>query len=309
MSNNKGTVSIISLIISLVTMVLVVYLIFFQGRRSGDDQLKVEKELAGELADNNLYRAAVAEYKKVLDDNGLTNQERANINYLIGRIYFDNLHDYESAAAHYVMARSLNPEGSFFEEAGKNLIASMEKMGHIVDAKRELDKSVNIDSVAAAHEGEAMVAKIGNVPVYMSDLDNEIQNLPPEMQKQYLGREGKLKFLQQYIGLELMYRAAVREGLDNDPEVSKKIRLFEKQTMAEKYITENVMPEINIDSSDVLNYYRAHKSDKYGDKQYDEVKNQVFFDYQQDKAQQAFSDYVGKLAKAENVQVFEDNVR
>nr|MBN2276750.1 hypothetical protein [candidate division Zixibacteria bacterium] len=309
MNGSKNTISIMGLVISLVTLGLVIYLVVIPGDRRGEERFSVEKNLAGELTDNNLYRAAIDEYKKILNSDKTDSETKANINYLVGKIYFENLHDYEDAAAHYVMARALNPEGSFYNEAGKNLIASLEKMGRIVDAKRELDKSANIDSVAAAGQGKTMVAKIGEIPVYLTDLEKEIQNLPPEMQKQYLGAEGKKNFLWQYIGLELMYRAAIREGLENDPEIVDKKNQFEKQLMAEKYIVENVMPQVNIDSNDVANYYAAHKADKYADKAYDEVKTQVFFDYQQDKAQQAFSDYVQKLAAAEKVQVFEDNLR
>jgi len=108
-------------------------------------------------------------------------------------------------------------------------------MGRIVDAKRELDKSTNIDSIYAEHEGETMVAKIGDLPVYLSQIDNEIQELPPDVQKQFLGKEGKLAYVQQYVATELMYRAAIREGMENDPEIERKKELLAKQLLVEKY--------------------------------------------------------------------------
>ncbi len=309
MANGKSSISIISLIISLLTLVLVAYLIFVpKGQKTGD-QYEVEKKLAGELVDNNLYKAAVAEYEKILDDPNVDIETRANINYLIGKIYFTNLFDYEQAASHYVMARSLNSDGSFYNEAGKNLITSLEKMGHMVDAKRELDRAVDIDSVYASHKGETTVAKIGDMPIFLSDLDEAIQKLPPEAQKQYVTPEGKKEFLTQYVGRELMYRAAVREGYENDPEIEKEKKDMEEQLLVQKYIADKVMPEVNIDTSDVRNYYEANKKDKYDNKAYDDVKSRVLSDYQQEKTKQTITDYVNKLAAVEKVQLFDENVK
>ncbi len=309
MANSKSLISTISLIVSAATLILVLYMIFVPPENEKDGRYEIEKRLAGELRDNNLYRAAVAQYEIILNDPKVDIGTRANINYLIGKIYFNELYEYEKAASHYVVARSLNPQGSFYDEAGKNLIASLEKMGRMVDAKRELNKAVDIDSIYAAHEGDVTVAKIGAVPVFLSELDDAIQKLPPEAQKQFLSKEGKREFLTQYVGLELMYRAAVREGFENDPEIIKEKKELEKQLLVQKYIMNNVLPEVNIDTSDVRNFYLANKSEKYGNKSYDEIKTRVIFDYQQEKAQQAFSEYVSKLAAVEQVQIFEENVK
>ena len=153
MTENKSILSVISLLVSLVTLVLVAVILFSSPSGSGQDDGAREKKLAGELADNNLYQAAVDEYKKILQNLTLTDESAANINYLIARLYYENIRDFEQAAAYYVKARALNPNGSFYSEAGKNLIACLEKMGHLVDAKRALDRAVDIDSVQAAHKG------------------------------------------------------------------------------------------------------------------------------------------------------------
>ncbi|PKK84805.1 MAG: hypothetical protein CVT49_01225 [candidate division Zixibacteria bacterium HGW-Zixibacteria-1] len=308
MANGKSS-AIIILLVSVITLCLVAYMVFISSSNGSGSDYRTEKNLAGELADNNLYQAAIDEYNTILTDRALDPETRANINYLIAKIYFDNLRDYENAAAHYVKARSLNQDGSFYAEAGKNLVASLEKMGRIVDAKRELDKSTNIDSVYAGHEGDKMVAKIGDVPIFLSQLNEEIQTLPTEAQKQFVGKEGKRLFLNQYIGMELMYRAAIREGMENDPDIAKKKEMLEKQLLIEKYAVEKVMPQINIDTTDMKNYYKANKDGKFEGKPYDEVKAQVLMSYQQEKAQQAFGEYVAKLSAAENVKIFEENVK
>ena len=309
MKKGNTTISTLALAVSLVTMILVLYMLFGRNGSSSGGDYTTQKSLAGELTDNNLYRAAIDEYKSILSDPNIENQTRANINYMIGRVYFDHLADYENAAAYYIRARSLNPEGSFYDEAGRNLIACLEKMGRILDAKRELDKAVNIDSVYAEHEGETVIAKIGDKPVFMSDIEENIQNLPPQMQKGFLSKESKLEALNGYIGVELIYRSAIREGFNNNPELVKMTERITKQAVVERYLQKNVMGDVTIDDNDVLNFYQANKETRYKDKDFDSIKEQVYRDYQGEKTQQAFQNYVNKLAAVENVQIFEEKIK
>jgi len=306
-NGGKTLITWISLVISLATLVLVSYALFIKS--GGDNDYKTEKNLAGELADNNLFNASIDEYRKILNDRMIDPITAANINYLVGKIYFENMADYENAAAYYVRARSLNPKGSFYNEAGKNLIACLEKMGRMVDAKRELDRAVNLDSIKTSEKGETVLARIGETPIFLSELNEAIQNLPPEMQKKYLDRTGKLEMLNQMVGLELMYKAAIREGYDREPAIIRKKKQIEKQLLIEKYLVDKALPQVNIDTADVRNYYLANRKDKYGDKPYDEVKATALMDYQKEKSQKAFADYISKLAALEKVQVFEENVR
>ncbi len=309
MASGKNTVGLINLVISLVMLGAVVFYITGGSQSGKSDSEATERKLAGELADNNLPRAAIEEYKIILDDKKLDDKTRGNLYYLIGKMYYEGLSDYENGAAYFIRARTIYPEGSYFTEAGKSLIACLEKMGHIMDAKRELDKAVNIDSVAAAHEGEKLVAKIGDVPVYESQIDKEIQKLPPDMQKEYTTRQKRLEALNQYIQMQLIYKDAVRKGMENDPEVQQAANDVIRQAVISKYIKENIIPPDQIDTVDVFNYYLAHKNDKYGGKDYADVKADVLQDYGREKFQKALSDYVNNLAAIEKVQIFEENVQ
>lgn len=274
----------------------------------GADAVERHKQLAGELRDNKLYSAAIEEYKKILDDENLDVKTRANINYLIAKVCYEDLQSYEDAAAYYVRARALDPEGSFVSEASKKLVASLEKMGHMLDAKRQLSAVTDIDA-APGVEGDVVVARIGGVPVWLSEIEQQIQALPLEMQKQFLTREAKLKFVQNYIATELLYRAAVREDYGSDPEIQRQQRLIYKKLLVDKYVLDRVMPQIHIDTADVRNYYLAHREDRYNNAPYDSVKAMVFLDYQGEKAEAAFGDYISRLAKTEKVEFLDQNVK
>lgn len=266
------------------------------------------KKLAGELRDNKLYRGAIDEYRTLLDHAELDDSQRGNICYLIGRIYFEDLREYENAATYYVRAKEYDPNGSYLGEASRNLVACLEKLGHMVDAKRELNTSANLVSQPKT-AGDVAVAKIGGEAIWRTDLEKQIQSLPPEVQKQLLTPDAKKQFLRQYVGMELMFRAAKREGYDRDPEIQQRQEQLVKNLLVQKYVVDKVMPEVRIDTADVRNFYLAQRSERYRNAPYDSVKAQVFLDYQNEKAESAFSEYVNKLAAGEQVEFLDQNIR
>ncbi len=272
-----------------------------------DKLIQMHKKLAGDLVDNRLYQSAVDEYKEVLDLPGIDQTTRANIYYLIGKIYFENLKEYDKAAGYYVRANSLDPNASFSQEASKNLVTSLEKMGRMLDASRELSSFTSIDT-AAPEPGDVKVASINDDPIWLSELDAAIQQLPASMQKQYKTHAEKAKFLRQYVAAEMMYRAAIREGYDKDPEIKKKYEAMMHDLLVSKYLSEKVMANQKIDTSDVHNFYLANKDSLYAGKDYEEVRSQVYSDYQTKKAQEVLSSYLEKFMRAEKVKFFDENV-
>ena len=278
-------------------------------RQSGPEfDVDRAKTIAGELRDTKLYEAAIEEYEAILEKGQLDDKARGNINYLIAKIYFEDLQNYRQAAAYYVRARSLDPEGSYMTEASKNLVASLEKLGQIVDARRELGAAADVDPVPRT-EGDVPVAIISSDTIWLSEVDAQIQQLPAQMQEQYVQPEAKADFVRQYAGTELLYRAALREGYDRDAEIIRDREMLFKRLLVEKFVSEKVMPELKIDTADVHNYYVAHRDSLYAEKPYDSVRYQVYMDYQQEKAQAAYSDYIGRLIKAENVRFLDHNIR
>ncbi len=266
------------------------------------------KKLAGQLRDTKLYEAAIEEYRRLLQVEVLEPTERANINYLIGRIYFEDLQDFPNAAAYYVRAKTLDPEGSFVGQASKNLVTALEKMGRLADAQRHLSAAVDIDA-EAPDTGNVMIARIGDDPVWLHEVEREIQKLPAEAQKEFTHRQGKVDFAHQYVAAELIYRAARREGYLDDPKIQRQLDDLRRKLLVDRYVVDKIMPQVSIDSLDVRNYYKAHVEDRYRGQPYDSVQAQVFLDYSSEKAQAALDEYLGRLFKAERVEFYDANVR
>jgi len=287
--------------------IMILGLVSCQSQKIVDeDQLKLHKQLAGELRDNKLFDAAIDEYETILKFDGLSGPQRANVNYLIARIYFDDLRDYRNAAAFYLRARALNPEGSFMQEASQNLVASLQKMGNVLDAAREMKSATDIGYQSKSAD-DVPVARINGEQIYRSRIEKEIKLLPGEMQKQFLTPESRIEFTRHFVGAELLYRAAVRENYPNDPEIIRQTEDLTRKLVVDKYIIDKVMPEISIDTLDVRNYYLANKESRYNNKPYDSIKVKVLTEYQQEKAETAYSEFIADLARAENVEFLDGN--
>jgi len=265
------------------------------------------KKLAGELADNNLHEAAIEEYQKILNAFPLNESERGAINYLIGKIYFEDIGDYERAAAFYIKARSLNEEASYYSEAGKNLITCLERLGRKLDARRELDRQSSLVPDTSKTTGK-IVAKVGSTEISLADFNEAYQSIPPEMQEQFSGQEGKKEFLNQLIGRELIHHAAIREGYDKESSVRKELKDLEKEYLIQYYTQKKILPTIKPDTADFSLYYQANK-EKYDNKPLEEVQQQVMQDYISYLGQKAAQEYINDLLEAEPVQTFEENLK
>ena len=271
-------------------------------------QIEKHKRLAGELSSNKLPLAAIEEYQKVLAYDDITDQERGNISYLIARVYYEDLKDYRNAAAYYVRAREYDPNGSFAAEASKNLVASLERLGNLLDARRNLDAATDID-YQPKDASDVAVAKIGQREIFLSEVENQITLLPPELQSQLTTREARLQYIHQYVGVELLYEAAVREDYLSKPELQRQREMYEKRMVVDRFVADKVLPGIQIDTVDLGNFYRANKDSLYRGAPLDSVRGEVYRDYQAQKAEAAYNDYIMRLVQAQKVEFLDHNVK
>ncbi len=294
--------------VSTILAVLAAVLFVSCGTVDHSAQIAQHKKLAGELHSNRLYHAAVDEYRRVLDFDELDGKQRANICYLVARTYFEDIKDYRNAAAFYLRAREYDPEGSFMSEASRNLVASLEKLGNVIDAKRQLSNATALDREAASTDDVA-VAKIGDRTIWLSEIEDQIAALPPEAQKQFVSRASRIEFVRQYVGVELLHAAAMREDYLADPDIQKQQEQMVKQLLVNQFVVDKVIPQVQVDSLDVHNFYVANKDSRYNGVPYDSVRAKVFLDYQNEKAESAYSEYIARLAKAERVEFLDHNVK
>ena len=272
-----------------------------------------QKEYANQLKEQGLYPQAVDEFKKLQEQGGLSGKENANVSYIIGKIYMENMSDYQNALAEFIKVKVLLPDGDLTQEVNTRTIECLERLGKTLDAQRAMEKFSTINKKKEMPKG-TVVATIRERKITKEDLDSEIRKLPSYVQEMYKEDSKKAEFLKQFIATELMYDSAKRKNFDNDKEIIEKAFEAKRSFMVQKLFEEEVRSKLKIAESDVKNYYEAHKKDyvekdkdnKEKQKTYEEVKENVAQTYSMMKQQELYQQLVEQLLKAEKVTIYED---
>lgn len=307
-----------------VTMVVnLVLFLLLMGSCNNAEKPKIsaekKRELANVLYNQQLYSQAVEEYKEYLNRYNLSENDQANINYMIANIYFDRLHDYENALGYYLRLKYLYPASNLQAEASKKMVECLERLKRSTDAQQVIEQSAALDdSQKPSSKPGEIVATIGKREVTTADIQFEINRLPVYLREQIKTREQKIEFLKNYIVQELLYDSAKRKGLDKDREVREGVRQAEKSLLAQKLLQEEIQNEIGENkytNADVELYFKANKDD-YAEKDekgkitktpiFDEVKEKVAQDFLQKKQDDVYQQLIERLMKAEQVKIYED---
>jgi tetratricopeptide (TPR) repeat protein len=300
---------------------LMVILIVSACQQKSEPKIEGSKirDFANALYNRQLYHQAIEEYEYYLTNFNLNEDEQANINYIIGDIYFERIRDYENALAYYLKVRHLYPESPLQEETSKKIVESLERLERSADAQQALEEAALLDqSQAKTRRPGAVIAKIGKREITMGDLEHEINQLPPYMKSQIADKSKKIEFLKQYIATELLYDTARRKGLEKDKDVIDAVFQAKKNFMVQKLLEEEISQDINIRDADVELYYKANK-EKYAKKDKDgkiiqikpleQVKTQVMQDLIRERQQEAYDQLVQRMMRAEAVEIYEDRLQ
>ncbi len=256
-------------------------------------------EYANELKLKKLSRQAIAEYQNYLNiQKDLPKKQIANINYIIADIYYNELKDYENALAGYIKIKYIDPNNELMPQINQKIVSCLENLGRSLDAQVALEDAT-FSGKNKKPSKDIMLAKIGSDLITQSQFETWLAKFPEDLKKK-LNKEDLLK---QFIVSELLYRIAIRKGLENNADVLNKTFDFKKNIMIQSVFKDEVMSGIKIEPSDMKLYYEAHKKD-FGTKTLEEAKEIVYQRLFQEKIQEASSKLLDRLAKAENVQIF-----
>lgn len=83
---------------------------------------------------------------------------------------------------------------------------------------------------------------------------------------QYQGQvtpDVKSQIINQWVNNELLYQSAKKEGVENKPDVKRKIEMLKNQVVATEYLNDVMKKRAQVTQADVNNFYNSHKDD-YG---------------------------------------------
>lgn len=155
-------------------------------------------------------------------------------------------------------------------------------------------------------EGAKVVAQVGEREITLTELEGEIQKLPPGISVNFKEKKQKIDFLKQYIGLLILYDQARKKGLSQDSEVIRQTLETKKGLMVDKYLASEI-PTPQISEAELKLFYGLNKDQLQGRK-FEEIKDQLQFELIQQKRRQAYNQLVAKLTQAEKVEIFEDKL-
>lgn len=277
------------------------------------------RDYASALYNRELYQQSVQQYVYYLDNYDLSDAEAARINFQIGNIYFERVHDYEDALSYYLKIKHLYSESDLLDEVNKKMIECLERLQRSADAQQVLEEASLLDpSQAQSNRPGTVIAKIGKREITTGDLDHEISLLHPSQRARLDDRSKKIEFLKEFIARELLYHTARRKGLEKDKDVLEATFRAKQSFMVDKLLAEEISQQVDIEESDIELFYKANK-EKYTDKDkdgkviarksLDEVKTQVMQDLIREKQKAAYDRLVVRMMRAEAVKIYDDKVK
>lgn len=237
------------------------------------------KQLAGKLAQRNLYIRAANLWKDYLAADKLADAERARTLFQIGML-LEKANLYDQAIEYFYRSEIVAELGELKPQINAHIRNCFEKLGKFSALRYELMDRTSLEAAPAA--GAKIVAEIGAEKITEADFDavieSEIENqlepmapfMTPEqlgeqkkkMLQQYKNPQAKQQFLQAWIAQEVLYRQALEEELAEKPETKKLIDQLTRGALSQLLMNKELASKINITETDVQTYYAANK-DKF----------------------------------------------
>jgi len=122
-------------------------------------------------------------------------------------------------------------------------------------------------SVSWAKDSD-IVAKVGKYSLTAQQFDEQVKELPPQLQMALKQRpELKKQFLDRWVQLTLLALAARDKGLDKDPDIKLQLEEAANSILARAYMRKEVDAEkITVTDKEVEEYYKTHK-DRFREKE------------------------------------------
>lgn len=223
------------------------------------------REVASRLQAAGLLTEAVTNYERFLDAAGGAGEAKASVAFSLGGLY-ESMGQNEKSLSWYYMVEVFDSASRHRSEASKQIVALLEKLGKVAASKRELKKATSLEDAGDPAKGSLVLAKVGDKTIYLHDLDETIDQLPPQMKETFKSKEEKINLLKKLVADEVLSQKAVRLGLDQKPEFTGKFNQIKKQLLVEKILESELKDKLKTDDSDMANYFEANRA-KYAKKE------------------------------------------
>jgi len=268
------------------------------------------KQLAGKLAQRNLYSRAAKVWEDYLAVGELTDSERARTLFQIGTL-LEKASLYDQAVEYYYRSEATAELAELKPQISAHIKDCFEKLGKFSALRYELMDRTSLEAAPAA--GAKVVAEIGAEKITAADLDaaiesdieNQLEPVAPfmtveqlneqkkRMLDQYKNPQAKQQYLQSWLAQEVLYRQALEDGLAEKAEAKKLINQLTRGALSQLLMNTELASKINITETDLQTYYTANK-DKYVEPAKAKISHILVDDEQQAK------ELIGRIKAGEN---------
>jgi parvulin-like peptidyl-prolyl isomerase len=237
------------------------------------------RQLAGKLAQRNLYVRAAKAWQDYLVDGKLADTERASILFQIGTL-LEKANLYDQAIEYYYRSEIVAGLDELKPQLNAHIKDCFEKLGKFSALRYELMDRTSFETASAA--GAKIVAEIGAEKITAAgldaiienDIENQLEPMTPfmtaeqlneqkkKMLEQYKDPQAKQQYLQAWLTQEVLYRQALQEELAQEPEAKRLIDQFTRSALSQLLMNMELASKINITETDLQTYYTANK-DKF----------------------------------------------
>lgn len=266
---------------------------------------------AEDMYAKGLYQEAARDYTRYLETSSRNGEHRGNVHYTLAKLAFEQLKDYEKAYAHFEKAkRYLDEDAPAYKKANSYVIECLELLGRSAQAESLLEQNVLLTNEIT--DENPLIARIGDERVTLSELNRELDALPPAYRAKITGKEEKIAMLRQILLRKALYRKGKRLQYLSDKDVMRELRNMEESYIAQKVMENELKGRVNVTQAEVELYYEKNKSafKKNGTVPpladvTDEVKQKVM----QEKLLSEQNEVARELFESEEIKIYRDAIR
>lgn len=138
----------------------------------------------------------------------------------------------------------------------RSLLSSLTVLALVACQKGGSADHVTID-LAPKNKGGTPLATFKGGAVTVEDVNRQLSTLPPMVRMRLQGAAPRKDYVEGLVRVELLAREALRQGLQNDPEV---IEIF-KKTLAQKVLQQQLEKTAQPTDDEVKAWYENHQAD------------------------------------------------
>lgn len=234
---------------------------------SSSDPPEHFREVASKLAAAGVKGEAARYYERYLADASIPAEKRAAVALALAKLLKDEGR-LEEALGWLYQVEGWGPNTPHAKEAGPLVVELLEKLGKTqaaqtaLDARASLQKPATSSSTSSTTSSTASsttgvpIAQLGDEVLTSADLDDALEGLPPALRAQLKAPEQKRRFLEQFVAQELLYRKALKRGIDKEPALRKQVVALEKQLTIARLLDAE-LEGVKSTETDLQNLYTA----------------------------------------------------